>query len=296
MTRMDTVFKAYDIRGTVPDQLDAAMCRAIGRAVARWSGPREPRAHCATRPPVSETASVAVALELAAATDVRLHIYHASLPRTFELVAAARGRGQRVTAETCPHYLLLTEDDMDRLGPLGKMNPPLRSPAAASGLWERLADGTVDLVSSDHSPWALEKKSRRDDIFANSSGLPGVETLVPLMYGAAVGQRGLPISRLAEVLAATPAATFGLAPRKGQLAVGADADLIVLDPSGTTRIRGQALHSSARWSPYDGMEVPGRIALTMVRGRIVYDGSAVIGTPGYGQYVTPARSRTGPGA
>jgi allantoinase len=271
----------------LPVGLHAEDGEIIARALASWSGTRHPAAHCATRPPVSETASVAVALELAADTGVHLHIYHASLPRTFDLVAAARAGGQPVTAETCPHYLLLTEHDMRRLGPFGKINPPLRSAAAASGLWDRIASGAVDMISSDHSPWDLAKKSRQDDIFANASGAPGVQTLLPLTYAAMVSERGLPVQRLADLVAANPARVFGLAPRKGQLREGADADLVILDPSGSTRVRGQAMQSSAKWSPYDGMEVPGSIRLTMVRGHVVYDGSAVTGQPGDGQHVRP---------
>lgn len=273
--------------GGLPVGLHAEDGEIIAAALARWSGPPVPVAHCLTRPPVSETAAVAAALELAAATDVHLHIYHASLPRTFELVAEARARGQQVTAETCPHYLFLSQDDMDRLGPFGKINPPLRSAEAVRGLWDQVASGVVDMITSDHSPWDIAKKSRPDDIFANASGIPGVQTLLPLAYAGVVARHGLPILRLAELVAANPARVFGLAPRKGQLTAGADADLVVLDPAGTTLIGPGAMQSSATWSPYDGLELPGRIELTMVRGRVVYDGSSVTGRTGGGQLVSP---------
>jgi allantoinase len=277
----------------LPVGLHAEDGEIIARAFDSWSGTRRPEAHFATRPPISETASVVVALELAAATDVHLHIYHASLPRSFDLVSAARAKGQQVTAETCPHYLLLTEQDMDRLGRLRKVNPPLRSPESASGLWDRVASGVVDMISSDHAPWDITKKSRGDDISANASGIPGVQTLLPLMYGAMVGQRGLPVPRLAELLAANPARTFRLAPRKGQLTAGSDADIVIIDPSASTLISAAAMESSAKWTPYDGMEVPGRIRLTLVRGQVVYDGSAVTGQPGYGRHVKPRREQPG---
>jgi allantoinase len=281
----------------LPVGLHAEDGEIIADALARWSGPPRPAAHCATRPPVSETAAVAAALELAAATGVHLHIYHASLPRTFELVAGARAGGQPVTAETCPHYLLLSEDDMDRLGPFGKINPPLRPAAAARGLWDHVASGTVDMITSDHSPWDIAKKSRPDDIFANASGIPGVQTLLPLAYAGVVAGHGLPVPRLAELVAAGPARVFGLAPRKGQLTAGADADLVVLDPAGTTRLHPGAMQSSATWSPYHGMELPGRIGLTMVRGQVVYDGSSVTGPPGGGRLVRPQRApRSSPAA
>jgi allantoinase len=275
----------------LPVGLHAEDGETITREVGNWSGPQRPAAHGATQPPVSERASVVVALELAAATDVHLHIYHASLPRSFDLVCAARERGQSVTAETCPHYLLLTERDMDRLGPFGEINPPLRSPGAVSGLWDRVRGGVVDMISSDHAPWDLSRKSRRDDTVASASGIPGVQTLLTLSYGSMVGERGMPVLRLADLVAANPARTFGLAPRKGQLTAGADADIVILDPTASTEISSAAMQPSAKWSPYDGMEVPGRIVLTMVRGQVVYDGSAVTGQPGYGRCVTPQRDR-----
>jgi allantoinase len=275
----------------LPVGLHAEDVEIIARTLGPWSGARRQAAHGTTRPPISETASVVVALELAAATNVHLHIYHASLPRSFDLVGAARERGQSVTAETCPHYLLLTEQDMDRLAPFGKISPPLRSAAAASGLWDRIGSGLVDMISSDHAPWDLSRKSHRDDVFANASGIPGVQTLLTLTYGSMVGQRGMSVLRLADLVAASPARTFGLAPRKGQLTAGADADIVILDPSASTRISSDAMQSSAKLSPYDGMEVPGRIRLTMVRGQVVYDGSVVTGQPGYGRHVTPQRDR-----
>jgi dihydroorotase-like cyclic amidohydrolase len=110
-----------------------------------------------------------------------------------------------------------------------------------------------------------------------------------------VSERGLPVQRLADLVAANPARVFGLAPRKGQLCEGADADLVILDPSGSTRVRGEAMQSSAKWSPYDGMEVPGSIRLTMVRGHVVYDGSAVTAQPGDGQFVRPSSGKPAAG-
>ncbi len=251
------------------------------------AGKRYPRAHCETRPPVSETASVALALELAAQAEARLHIYHASLPRSIELVAAYRAQGVRATAETCPHYLLLSEQDMDHLGGFGKINPPLRSTEQIAGLWSLLERGGVDMVSSDHAPWPRERKSNRDDIFANASGTPGVETLLPLVYSAGVDSGRLSIQQLVRLTAETPARTFNLWPRKGQIASGADADLVVVDPVVEWTLRASELHSAAGWTPYEGFAMHGRIQKTLVRGRVVYDGNAVTAQPGFGQFVPP---------
>jgi allantoinase len=247
------------------------------------AGKTYPRAHCETRPPISETASVALALELAEAAGARLHIFHASLPRTIELVAA----NARATAETCPHYLLLDERDMDHLAGFGKINPPLRPPDAVAGLWDLVAGGAVTMISSDHAPWPPERKSNRADIFANASGTPGVETLLPLMYSAGVAGERFSIERLAWLMAESPARTFNLYPRKGRLARGSDADLVAIDPSATWRLRGAELQSSAGWTPYEGRPMHGRIQLTMVRGQVVYDGSGVTAAPGYGAFVRP---------
>jgi allantoinase len=251
------------------------------------AGKRFPRAHCETRPPVSETAAVALALELASAAEANVHIYHASLPRSIDLVAAYRARGLRATAETCPHYLLLDERDMDHLGGFGKINPPLRAPEAVAGLWALLERDAVDLVSSDHAPWPRERKDNRDDIFANASGTPGVETLLPLVYSAGVADGRISIEQCARLTAERPARTFHLFPRKGHIAAGADADLVVLDPNVTWTLDGSVLQSSAGWTPYDGRTMHGRVRTTLVRGRVVYDGQQVLAEPGDGEFIRP---------
>jgi allantoinase len=258
-------------------------------AAYQAAGKRFPRAHCETRPPVSETASVVLALELAAQAQAQLHIYHASLPRSFELVAAYRAQGVRATAETCPHYLLLDEADMDHLGGFGKINPPLRAAADVAGLWSLLQRGAVDMISSDHAPWPAERKSNRDDIFANASGTPGVETLLPLSFSAGVAEGRFEIQALARLLSENPAKTFHLFPRKGQIAVGADADLVVLDPSSTWTLRGDELQSSAGWTPYEGREMRGRVQKTLVRGRVVYARGEFSGRAGGGEFIRPVR-------
>jgi allantoinase len=246
-----------------------------------------PRAHCETRPPISETAAVALALELAAEAQVRFHVYHASVPRSFDLIAAYRAQGVRATAETCPHYLLLNEADMDQLAGFGKINPPLRSPEAANGLWDLMQRDGIDMVASDHAPWPIERKNNRDNIFANASGAPGVETLLPLVYSAGVACGRISIEQCARLLAETPARTFNVFPRKGQIAVGADADLAIIDPNATWTVRASDLHSTAGWTPYAGREMQGRVRTTIVRGQVVYDGGQVTAAPGFGRFIRP---------
>jgi len=262
----------------------------VDRAVAhaRAAGDTGPSAHGRTRPPVSETEAVGRVLELARCAGVHVHIVHASVTRSFDLVERYRAEGVRATAETCIQYLVLDEQAMERLGPLAKINPPLRSRRDVQGLWTYLATGRIDQVTSDHAPWAAAQKSDRGDIFANASGAPGVETLLPLLHHAGVAAGRISILDLARLLAERPARNFGLFPRKGILAPGSDADIAVLDPDATWTVRGAELHSGAGWTPYEGMDVRGRVAHTFVRGRAVWEHPRVAGRPGDGRFVPPA--------
>jgi allantoinase len=250
----------------------------------RKEGKTSPRTHVETRPPVTETLAVLKLLEFARWTGCRLHLYHISHPRSLLLIQRFFQDGLDVTTETCPHYLVLNEGDMDRLQARAKINPPLRSKEAVEEMWEFLKIGFIDMVSSDHAPWPLEKK-QAPDIFDNASGAPGVETLFPLMFSEAVAKRGLSPVNLARLLSENPARRFKLFPKKGRITLGADADLAVLDPKARWVAEGQKMHSSARWSPYEGMEIRGKVIATILRGEIVYDGREVLAKPGYGRFI-----------
>ena len=254
----------------------------------RAAGRTDPRAHCESRPDVSETEAILRALEFSQWAGARLHIFHVSLPRGVDLATWYREQGVPSTTETCPHYLLLSEEDMPRLGAKGKINPPLRRPQDSAGLWERLADGRIDLATSDHAPWKPDKKNH-PDIFDNASGTPGVETLLPLLYSEGVARGRITLGRLVSALCERPAELFGLAPRKGRLTIGADADIVVLDPEARWTIDAAELHSAAGWSPYEGMVVQGRVTHTFVRGQPVFADPLIIGEPGVGQFQAPGR-------
>ena len=250
------------------------------------AGRTDPLAHGRSRPPVSETEAVGRVLELAYGTPVHVHIVHASVPRSFDLVHRYRQDGVRATAETCIQYLVLDETAVPRLGALAKINPPLRGREHVDGLWRYLAAGRIDQVTSDHAPWALSRKSD-PDIFRNASGAPGVETLLPLLYHFGVASGRISILDLAALLAERPARNFGLFPRKGCLAPGADADIVVLDPDSVWTIQARQLHSGAGWSPFEGLEVRGRVAQTFVRGRAAFEDGAVVARPGDGRFIPP---------
>ena len=169
--------------------------------------------------------------------------------------------------------------------------PPIRSRADVEHLWERLADGTIDCITTDHCAFTYESRTRgSDDIFAAPNGLPGIETFVPVVVAEARA-RGFGWDDIARWTAATPAALWQVAPRKGTITIGADADLALLDPLRTWTIRGADLHHSHKWTPFEGREVTGRVMRTLVRGTTVFqDGAADAVAPGFGRFV-PAHGR-----
>ena len=249
------------------------------------AGATHARMHARTRPPVSETEATASLLEIAYWTGARVHLVHGTVPRTFDLVGRHRADGRAVSAETCLQYLLLDESALDRLGGRAKCNPPLRAREHVDALWHYLQDGRIDLVTSDHSPYPLAEKDH-DDIFAARPGLPGVETLAILLYSEGVARGRLSLQRYAHLLAAGPAETFGFA-RKGVIARGYDADLMVIDPHARQTIAAAALWSAVGWTPYEGHEVAGRVVRTYLRGACVFDGSEVLASAGQGRFVAP---------
>ncbi|MBF9002176.1 dihydroorotase [Vibrio nitrifigilis] len=247
-------------------------------------GKTYPKAHCETRPPISETLAVSKLLEFAYWTKFSLHVYHNSHPRCLDMIDWYKEQGVDVSVETCPHYLLISDEDMSEKKAFAKINPPMRDPQAVEGMWQALIDGRLNWVASDHAPWPLERKSN-EVIFDNGSGAPGVESILPLMFSEGVVKRGIDLVKLGQLLAANPAERFKLDHRKGKIAVGMDADFAIIDPNEEWFFNAAETQSSAKWSPYDGKKITGRVVKTVLRGTTIFDQGKVLSKEGDGAYV-----------
>lgn len=264
----------------------------VTHLVDRWiaKGDLSPAAHGGSRPPIAELVADAQILELASHTNVRCHIVHSSLAAGNRIAMHYRSLGNSVSVETCIHYLYFDEQDVIRLGAYLKINPPIRSEGERDALWHSMLLGEVDFVSTDHVAWPESRKSD-PDIFKNGSGIPGLETFLPAFYSAAVDQRSLSPSFVARMAAENPARHFGLFPNKGQIAVGADADIAVLvrEPQ---QFNAEEMTSDTKWSPFSGSTLAGRVVATYVRGQPVYEEGSIVAKPGYGRFVKPITGTT----
>ena len=283
---------ALGLRVAVHAENNGILQHLIGRL--RAAGRSDPLAHVESRPEICAVEAVSRAVAFAAWTRARLHICHESCADVLPVLRAAKGRGVDVTVETCPHYLLFTAEDMHRLGPVLRMNPPVRPAGHGEALWAGLRDGVIDMLATDHSPHTVEEKTR-PDIWQAISGFPGVETAVPLMLTQVIAGR-LTLERYVELTSASPARAWGLYPRKGALRVGSDADLVVVDLARRGVVRAEALHSRSKITPFEGMPVQGLPVCTIVRGRVVVRDGELLGTPGWGRPVSPAPAARPPAA
>ena len=235
-----------------------------------------PRHHARTRPVEAEARATRRAIELARRAEAPLYIVHLSSEAALEAVAEARDRGEPVHAETCPHYLSLTDalyDGPDEAELMKRViSPPLRSRTDVDALWAGLREGILEVVASDHVPDRLdtEKRLPAPPFPEISNGAPGIETLLSVVYSEGVAAGRLDLARLVEVLASAPARLFGLA-SKGLLEPGRDADLVLWDPSARRTIRQADLHHSSDFTPYLGLAVRGAPRTVLLRGRTVGD-------------------------
>lgn len=300
-------FMVYDFRLT-DERLFAAL-RAMGRnrgllqvhcenatvidalvadAVAR--GNVACRHHALTRPTYAEAEATHRAIALARAADASVYIVHLSCADALAEVAAAKARGWPVFAETCPHYLTLTdaryEADDEQEVIRSVISPPLRSESDRGALWLGLRAGGLDLVATDHVPdrLAVEKRCPAPPFPQISNGAPGIETLLSVMYDEGVAVGRIPVERMVDLLATTPARLFGMR-TKGAIEVGRDADLVLFDPQAKRTIRQSELHHTGDFTPYEGRQVRGAVRSVVQRGVAVVRDGAYVGQRGAGRFL-----------
>jgi allantoinase len=246
------------------------------------------RAHGLSRPPITEALATAEVYEIGAATGGHVHIVHCSIARGYELAAAYRAQGHTATIEACIHYLMLDEEtDVRRLRGKAKINPPVRSRQEVEAVWRHLVTGNVTVVSTDHVSWSEDRKSD-PNMLRNASGVPGLEVLYPLLMKG-LDERALSFTLAAQLLAQNPAKLFHIDQQKGALAVGRDADIVLMRRDPRRYRAAESGNNFVSWSPYDGIELPFRPVATFVRGTCVAEGGQVTAQPGQGRFVRPPR-------
>jgi dihydroorotase-like cyclic amidohydrolase len=230
----------------------------------------------------AELVAVNTVALLARLTGANVTIAHASQPEVVDLVTRERDLGAPLSLESCPQYFYLDSEEVREHGPTRKFTPPARDRAASEQMWERLAKGEVDLISTDHAPSTLKQKFE-NDIWECPFGLPGVETTLTLLL-TAVNDGKLTLEQLVRVYSATPARLLGLYPRKGAIQVGSDADIVLIDIGEEFVLRNEDVVSKAGWTPFDGRRVKGRPVMTILRGRVIAEDRKIVVEPGAGDF------------
>ena len=249
------------------------------------AGQFDPIFHPRSRPPEAEALAIENAARIAGELDTRLYIVHLSSREGLEMALKAKEQGVKLYLETCPQYLLLNEEKyLQEKGNYYITTPPLRNKEDGEALWQALADGQIDVVATDHCPFTIAQKNAGDGKFQlTPNGIPGVETLFPLLYAYGVKRSRISLQRLLEVLGKNPAQIFGISHRKGEIREGADADLVIWNPDIETTISANKLHGNADWSPYEGMPISGKLDYTIAQGNILVEGENFIGDTQFGE-------------
>jgi allantoinase len=247
-------------------------------------------AHEKARPEIAEIEAISRVLLFARHTRCRVLILHLATPNAWPVIAQARHDGVEVWVETCAHYLTMNTDDLDRLHGFAKCAPPIRSEACRQGLWQMVNDGRIDTVASDHFPFTDDDRlTHGTNIFAIPSGMPGFDTLLPSLVNEGIHRQGLSWERLAQLASTNPAKIHGLYPQKGAIRLGADADLVLVDPdeTWTYSFKSSYIKAKMQHGPYEGRAFRGRVKETMVRGQTVYVDHEIRQEPGFGRFVAP---------
>lgn len=261
---------------TITSEL-AQKCIAAGKSSVRD--------YLDSRPIHAELEAIQRALELAGETCCRLHIVHVSCGAGIALIASARKMGVDVSCETCPHYLVLTEQDMEQIGPLAKCAPPLRPVEARETLWQYLLADEITSLGSDHSPSPPEMKTGQD-FFRAWGGISGVQHMLPLLITEGHVKRGMAMEHLAQLLSFNLVTRFQLPTDRGRISVGAQADIALVDIRGSFEVKSDELFYRHRHTPYFGRKLTGKVVQTILRGQTVFKDGKIVSKP-FGRLVRP---------
>jgi dihydropyrimidinase len=253
-------------------------------------GRTAPKYHALTRPTRAEAEGVHRAIAIAEMAESPVYIVHLSCADALEQVREARDRGLPAFAETCPQYLFLSYDNYEEPGFNGAkyvMTPPLREKWNQVELWKGLKTDDLQVVSTDHCPFCMkeQKELGKDDFSKIPNGAPGVEHRVPLIYNGGVVENRLSLNRFVEITSTAAAKMFGLFPRKGTIAVGSDADIVIFDPEREQTISAATHHMNVDYSAYEGKTIKGVVETVLSRGRVVIENGEYKGKPGDGQFL-----------
>jgi dihydroorotase (multifunctional complex type) len=240
----------------------------------------EPSSWNEVRTRVCEEEAMRKCLYLASVTECPIYVVHVTIKEGIALLAKARAEGVNVVAETCIQYLTANTDNVDRI--LSKVNPPIREPEDNRRLWEALRDGTINVVATDHAP---VPKALKNNLWDATVGIPCAEMFLPLMLSEGVNKGEISLEKLVDVCCFSPASKFGLAPRKGTISIGSDADLVLIDLKKEAIIPEKPLYSNSDFSIFAGRKIKGWPIVTMLGGSIVAKDGKVMGETGYGKYI-----------
>ncbi len=243
--------------------------------------------HARSKPPEVEASAIRRVVDMARDTGGRFFIVHLASDEGLDLVTAARAKGIDITAETCTHYLIFTDQMLQRDDGIKWIcSPPLRNQTIQEALWNGVIDGRLAMVTSDDAAYSWEAKLFGADRFDKCpNGIPGIEARFHALYTAGVATGRMSLPRFVDVVSTSPARLFGMAPKKGSIIPGADADIVLLDPNQEWTMNQDTLHMNTDWCAWDGIEVSGKILKVFSRGELIVDGDRCLAEPGRGRYI-----------
>lgn len=251
-------------------------------------GKTKPEDYPDGRPEIAELEAVSRMCLLAKATGCSVNIAHCTLKEAVDIVCETKKQGSDLSVETCPHYLVLNRSMLPALGVFGICNPPLRQEERVEELWNCIFDDKIDWICSDHATYTIEEKmAGKENAFLAPAGVTSLELCYQLFFSEGVIKRGLSLEKFVALTSTNAAKRYHLYPRKGRIAVGADADLAILDPNLMWTVNDENLKQMIKWSPYHGMQVNGKITHTIVAGTEVYNGTDILAEKGSETYIAP---------